>query len=73
MKQMIKDYQKGVDMLRNRLDELSALRKRLGEAEIAELDLDRRIFLLKKESSEAEETIAYLSSVMRRRGLSVET
>ena len=73
MKQMINDYQKGLDMLNNRLDELTSLRKSLGEAEIAELDLDRRIELLKKESVQTRETIAYLSSVVRRRGISVKT
>ena len=73
LKQMINDYQKGLDMLNNRLDELTSLRKSLGEAEIAELDLDRRIELLKKESVQTQETIAYLSSVVRRRGLSVKT
>ena len=73
MKQMINDYQKGLDMLNNRLDELTSLRKSLGEAEIAELDLDRRIELLKKESVQTQETIAYLSSVVRRRGISVKT
>jgi len=73
LKQMINDYQKGLDMLNNRLDELTSLRKSLGEAEIAELDLDRRIELLKKESVQTRETIAYLSSVVRRRGISVKT
>lgn len=73
MKQMINDYQKGLDMLNNRLDELTSLRKSLGENEIAELDLDRRIQLLRKESVQTQEIIAYLSSVVRRRGLSVKT
>lgn len=73
MKQMINDYQKGLDMLNNRLNELTSLRKSLGETEIAELDLDRRIQLLKKESVQTQEIIAYLSSVVRRRGLSVKT
>ena len=73
MKQMINDYQKGLDMLNNRLDELTSLRKSLGETEIAELDLDRRIQLLRKESVQTQEIIAYLSSVVRRRGLSVKT
>ncbi len=73
MKQMINDYQKGLDMLNNRLNELTSLRKSLGETEIAELDLDRRIQLLRKESVQTQEIIAYLSSVVRRRGLSVKT
>lgn len=73
MKQMINDYQKGLDMLNNRLDELTSLRESLGETEIAELDLDRRIQLLRKESVQTQEIIAYLSSVVRRRGLSVKT
>ena len=73
MKQMINDYQKGLDMLNNRLNELTSLRKSLGETEIAELVLDRRIQLLRKESVQTQEIIAYLSSVVRRRGLSVKT
>ena len=73
LKQMINDYQKGLDMLNNRLNELTSLRKSLGETEIAELDLDRRIQLLRKESVQTQEIIAYLSSVVRRRGLSVKT
>lgn len=73
MKQMINDYRKGLDMLSSRLEELTSLRKSLDEAEIAELDLDRRIQLLKKESAQTQEIIAYLSSVVRRRGLSVKT
>lgn len=77
MKQMINDYRKGLEMLQNRLNELSLLRKELAskgqEAEIASLDLDRRISLLKTESVQTQEIISHLSSVVRRRDLSVKT
>jgi hypothetical protein len=77
MKQMINDYRKGLEMLQNRLNELSLLRKDLAanghEAEIAALDLDRRINLLKTESVQTQEIISHLSSVVRRRDLSVKT
>ena len=77
MKQMINDYRKGLEMLQNRLNELSLLRKDLAskgqEAEIASLDLDRRISLLKTESVQTQEIISHLSSVVRRRDLSVKT
>lgn len=73
MKQMITDYQKGLDMLKNRLDELLALRKKLDEAQSAELDLDRRISLLRTEAVQTQEIISHLSSVVRRRELIVKT
>ena len=77
MKQMIIDYKKGLEMLQNRLNELSVLRKDLAakglEAEIAELDLDKRIALLRTEEVQTQEVISHLSSVVRRRELSVKT
>ena len=77
MKQMINDYQKGLEMLQNRLDELTKLRKRLTAAslddKIGELDLDKRITLLRTEAAQTQEIISHLSSVVRRRELSVKT
>ena len=77
MIKMINNYKKALSMLEIRLNELSAMRKDLEAAgedyRISELDLDRRISLLKTELGETKEIIAHLSSVVRRRELSVKT
>lgn len=77
MKQMIIEYKKGLEMLENRLNELTDLRKSLAsrglEAEIAELDLERRISLLRTEAVQTQEIISHLSSFVRRRELIVKT
>ena len=77
LKQMIKEYAKGLEMLQNRLKELSLLRKELAakgaDTEIAALDLDKRISLLRTEEVQTQEIISHLSSFVRRQELSVKT
>ena len=77
LKKMITEYKNGLELVESRINELSALRKSLvaegDDFRIDELDLDRRISLLRTESIQTKEIIAHLSSIVRRRELSVET
>ncbi|MBQ8297910.1 MAG: hypothetical protein IJX77_09020 [Ruminococcus sp.] len=70
MKELIKGYVNGCELLRQRICELTeqmnTLRKKGNTLEIEELDLVRRIQLLYTEHRQTKETIEYLESYMRR-------
>lgn len=70
MTELIKNYTTSCDMVRQRINELTALRSSLlknGEqARVEELALDRRIRMLYEEHGELQEIISHLTSYNRR-------
>ncbi|MCR4638712.1 hypothetical protein [Ruminococcus sp.] len=71
MTQLIKNYTNSRDMVKQRITELSTLRRALlkrGDIRrVSELDLDRRIQLLYEEHGEMQAIISHLTSYNRRR------
>lgn len=70
MKQMIEGYVHSCKLAKDRIKELTLLKRTLlaekNEIKIEELDLERRISLLYVELSQMQEIIAHLTSYMRR-------
>lgn len=70
MRKMIKEYEKGCEMLAVRIDELTDERRKIlaeKSGNCVEIGLlDRRIDLLKLEYRQTREIIDYLSSYVRR-------
>ncbi len=70
MRKMIKEYEKGCEMLAVRIDELTGERRKIlaeKNGNCVEIGLlDRRIDLLKLEYRQTREIIDYLSSYVRR-------
>ena len=71
MTQLIKNYTNSRDLVKQRITELSELRrallKRGNNAKVSELDLDRRIQVLYEEHGEMQAIISHLTSYNRRR------
>ena len=71
MTQLIKNYTNSHDLVKQRITELSELRrallKRGDNAKVSELDLDRRIQVLYEEHGEMQAIISHLTSYNRRR------
>ena len=71
MTQLINNYTKSRDLVKQRITELSELRrallKRGDNAKVSELDLDRRIQVLYEEHGEMQAIISHLTSYNRRR------
>ncbi|MBQ6035099.1 MAG: hypothetical protein IJL33_06345 [Ruminococcus sp.] len=71
MTQLIKNYTNSRDLVKQRITELSELRrallKRGDNAKVSELDLDRRIQVLYEEHGEMQAIISHLTSYNRRR------
>ena len=71
MTQLIKNYTNSRDLVKQRITELSELRrallKRGDNAKVSELDLDRRIQVLYEEHGEMQAIISHLTSFNRRR------
>ena len=71
MTQLIKSYTNSRDLVKQRITELSELRrallKRGDTLRVAELDLDRRIRMLYEEHGEMQAIISHLTSYNRRR------
>lgn len=77
MQNLIRGYIQSRELALERIDQLSVQRKSLesqGKTDIiCELDLDRRIDLLKVECSQMQDIITYLNGYARRLGELVET
>lgn len=77
MQNLIRNYTQSRELALERIDQLSVQRKSLesqGKTDIiCELDLDRRIDLLKTECRQMQEIIIHLRSYARRLGEIVET
>ena len=71
MTQLIKNYTNSRDLVKQRITELSELRRALlkggDNAKVSELDLDRRIQVLYEEHGEMQAIISHLTSYNRRR------
>lgn len=71
MTQLIKNYTNSRNLVKQRITELSELRrallKRGDNAKVSELDLDRRIQVLYEEHGEMQAIISHLTSYNRRR------
>ncbi|GEM_PF-392106 len=76
MKQLIQGYETSCEKVMKRIHQLThqrnELRKSGNEAEIDELDLERRIRLLYTEHCQMREVITYLTNYMRRIDKSVK-
>lgn len=77
MKRLISEYQKGCELLSERIVQLTAEMKRLKKIgrtdEIERLNLKQRIALLYTEQRQTRDTIEYLTSYSRRLEQRVET
>lgn len=71
MTQLIKNYTNSRNLVKQRITELSELRrallKRGDNAKVSELNLDRRIQVLYEEHGEMQAIISHLTSYNRRR------
>lgn len=71
MTQLIQNYTNSRDLVKQRITELSELRRALlkkgDNAKVSELDLDRRIQVLYEEHGEMQAIISHLTSYNRRR------
>ena len=70
MTQLIQNYTNSRDLVKQRITELSELRRALlkkgDNAKVSELDLDRRIQVLYEEHGEMQAIISHLTSYNRR-------
>jgi len=70
MRQMIKNYEQSCELAKQRIIQLTQqknqLKKEGKDAQIEELDLERRIRLLYTEHSQMREIVIYLTNYVRR-------